>query len=71
MSTTLINIGLIDIIDIDLVGHNTLNPRRKYWHTLGDTMDNIGASTLGQVGKLLVYTIYKLIPDEMNQQQPA
>ncbi|MGE3800845.1 MAG: M28 family peptidase [Candidatus Kapaibacterium sp.] len=64
-------IPTIDIIDIDLVGHKTLNPRRKYWHTLGDTMDNIEAATLGQVGKLLVYTIYKLIPDEMNQQRPA
>ena len=64
------HIPTIDIIDIDLVGHNSPNPRRQYWHTQNDTMENISAETLGQVGRLLVYTIYKMVPVELNN-RPA
>jgi peptidase M28-like protein len=55
-------IKTINIIDIDLIGHKSTNERRKYWHTLDDTIDNLSAETLGNVGKLLCYTIYGLRP---------
>ncbi|MCE2502907.1 MAG: M28 family peptidase [Chlorobi bacterium] len=71
MLNQIARIPTIDIIDTDLVGHNSPDPRRRYWHTHKDTMDNIGVETLEQVGKLLVYTIYKLIPAELNQTQPS
>lgn len=56
-------IKTIDIIDANLVGNNTGgDPRRQYWHTTDDTIDKVNAGTLESVGRLLVYTIYKLIP---------
>ncbi len=55
-------IPTIDIIDSDLVGNHSPNPRRSYWHTHRDTLDNISSETLGAVGKLLVHMIYKLAP---------
>lgn len=50
----------IDIIDIDLVGARTPNPRRNYWHSQNDNMDNIGRETLRQVGSVLVQLLYSL-----------
>lgn len=50
----------IDIIDIDLVGASTPNPRRNYWHTQSDDMRNISKETLGQVGRVLVRLVYSL-----------
>ncbi len=44
----------IDIIDVNLVGQNVQNPRRKYWHTTHDTIDNISVETLGCVGQCLL-----------------
>lgn len=44
----------IDIIDVNLVGQNVQNPRRKYWHTTHDTIENISAETLGCVGQCLL-----------------
>lgn len=55
-------IRTIDIIDGQLVGALTNDERRKYWHTTGDTMDKISAETLGAVGKLLAYVVYKVVP---------
>ncbi|MCX6151722.1 MAG: M28 family peptidase [Ignavibacteriales bacterium] len=50
----------IDIVDIDLIGANTPNKRRNYWHTSLDTIDNIGKETLQQVGDVLTHLIYSL-----------
>jgi hypothetical protein len=63
------HIPTIDIIDADLVGHDPNDPRRQYWHTHKDTMDNISADALGDVGTVLTYLVYKVIPDRL--QQPA
>lgn len=53
-------IKIIDIIDADLIGADTMNPRRNYWHTQNDTIENIGLNTLGEVGRLLTHLIYSL-----------
>jgi hypothetical protein len=53
-------ISTIDIIDSDLVGANTSDERRKYWHTQKDDMDNISKETLQQVGNVLTNLIYSL-----------
>lgn len=58
------HIPTLDIIDADLVGHKSSDPRRKYWHTHKDDMENIGAATLEEVGKLLVYTVYRWLPEQ-------
>ncbi len=57
-------IPTIDIIDGALVGHNDPDPRRQYWHTSDDDMDNISSKTLGEVGRLLTYIIYRVVPDQ-------
>ncbi len=56
---------VIDIIDQDLVGHNTTDPERKYWHTHNDTMKNISAATLDEVGTLLLTLIYDRLPKKI------
>jgi glutaminyl-peptide cyclotransferase len=53
-------IRTVDIIDIELIGADTPDPRRNYWHTNNDTMENISAETLQQVGDVLVNIIYSL-----------
>ena len=53
-------IRTIDIIDIDLVGANSPNKRRNYWHTQSDNMENIGKETLQNVGDVLTHFIYSL-----------
>lgn len=50
----------IDIIDIELVGADTPNERRNYWHTHNDTMENIEIKTLHSIGDVLVHLIYSL-----------
>ena len=50
----------IDIIDAELVGANTPVKRRNYWHTQGDTMENIGKNALQQVGDVITHLIYSL-----------
>ncbi len=52
-------IPAINIIDQKLIGHQDSNPRRHYWHTLADTIDNISAETLAAVGQTLVELIYR------------
>ena len=59
------HIPTLDIIDADLVGHKSSDPRRKYWHTHKDDMENISAATLEEVGKLLVYTVYRWLPEQV------
>jgi len=57
---SLIDVGIpaIDIIDMELVGNRSSNPRRRYWHTQYDTMDNLSPETLGSVGTVLTHLIY-------------
>ena len=61
--TPLNNAGLrtIDIIDAQLVGADESLGRRAYWHTLHDTMDNIGEETISDVGKTVTNFIYSLV----------
>ncbi len=53
-------IRTVDIIDAELVGADTPNKRRNYWHSENDTMQNISEETLQQVGDVLTYFIYSL-----------
>lgn len=55
------NIPTIDIIDIEMVGNNSADPSRQYWHTHEDTLEKIGEESLSDVGRVLVYTIYRLV----------
>jgi len=48
----------IDIIDVNLVGQTDKNPRRKYWHTTHDTIENISAETLQCVGQCVLEYVY-------------
>jgi glutaminyl-peptide cyclotransferase len=50
----------IDIIDAELVGADTPIERRNYWHSDRDTMENISAGTLQQVGSVLVTLLYSI-----------
>ncbi|MCS7170299.1 MAG: M28 family peptidase [Candidatus Kapabacteria bacterium] len=52
----------IVIIDAELVGNRSPNPRRRYWHTLRDTPQNISQGTLRAVGQTLVEWLYKAAP---------
>ncbi|MFM2133957.1 MAG: hypothetical protein RL156_1238 [Bacteroidota bacterium] len=56
----LIEIGIpaIDIIDMELIGNQSKDPRRHYWHTQYDTMDNIGERTLYSVANVLLHLVY-------------
>jgi len=53
-------IRTVDIIDLELIGADTPKERRNYWHTNNDTMENISAETLQDVGNVLVNIIYSL-----------
>ncbi len=53
-------IRTVDIIDADLIGADTPNKRRNYWHSENDTMENISEETLQQVGDVLTYLLYSL-----------
>ncbi len=50
----------VDIIDAELVGADTPVERRNYWHSDRDTIDNISAGTLQQVGNVLVTLLYSI-----------
>jgi len=50
----------INIVDSDLIGADSANERRNYWHTQNDTMENISKETLEQVGEVLTHLIYSL-----------
>jgi hypothetical protein len=53
-------IKTINIIDSDLIGADTGNERRNYWHTQNDDMKNIGVETLSEVGAVLTKLVYSL-----------
>jgi len=55
---TTAGIKTANIIDAELIGHKSLNSRRQYWHTHGDTPANCSPSTLGRVGKVLLHVVY-------------
>ena len=55
----------VDIIDGDLVGHQSSDPNRKYWHTLDDLPKHISRETMGEVGKLLLTLIYQQLPQDV------
>ncbi len=59
---TMTGIRMIDIIDAELVGQQSEDPERKYWHSLQDTNEHCSASTLGHLGAVLVQLIYGLQP---------
>ncbi|KAB2908630.1 MAG: M28 family peptidase [Ignavibacteriales bacterium] len=53
-------IKTIDIIDADLVGGDSSNPRRGYWHTTQDDLSNISIEALYDIGRVLTGFIYSL-----------
>lgn len=53
-------IKIINIIDAKLIGGDPQNPRRNYWHTQKDTLENISKVTLKEIGALLNHLIYSL-----------
>lgn len=55
-----VGIRTINIIDAGLIGADSRDPRRNYWHTLKDDMSNISASTLYDLGKVLTGFLYSL-----------
>lgn len=55
-----VGIRTIDIIDAGLIGADSKDPRRNYWHTLKDDMSNISASTLYDLGRVLTGFLYSL-----------
>jgi len=55
-----VGIRTINIIDAGLIGADSKDPRRNYWHTLKDNMDNISASTLYDLGRVLTGFLYSL-----------
>lgn len=59
---TLAGIKTIDIIDVELIGHQSGDPMRKYWHTRDDVPSHCSKETLGSIGKLLCYIIYGIRP---------
>jgi hypothetical protein len=52
-------IQCIDLIDIDLVGNDTKDQNRNYWHSLRDTPDRCSKESLKAVGEVLLELIYK------------
>lgn len=53
-------IKTLNIIDAGLVGANSADPRRNYWHTLNDDMRNISMLTLYDLGRVLTGFLYSL-----------
>ncbi len=52
-------IRMIDIIDSELIGGDTINPERNYWHTHRDTPDRCSPQSLESIGTLLAHLIYQ------------
>lgn len=55
-----VGVRTINIIDAGLIGADSRDPRRNYWHTLKDDMSNISASTLYDLGRVLTGFLYSL-----------
>jgi len=51
-------IPCIDIIDIDLIGNESNDSSRNYWHTLRDTPERCSKESLKVVGDVLLQLIY-------------
>jgi hypothetical protein len=56
-------IKTINIIDVNLVGNIDPNPRRQYWHTSQDTIDNISSQTLADIGNVLLDFLFTTSQD--------
>jgi hypothetical protein len=56
-------IKTINIIDVNLVGNIDPNPRRQYWHTSQDTIDNISSQTLADIGTVLLDFLFTTSQD--------
>lgn len=52
-------IPAIVIVDSELIEHRSTNPRRRYWHTQSDSMENISAHTIEAVGRVLTQFLYE------------
>ena len=52
-------ISCINIIDVELVGGDSYNEERNYWHTHDDTPDRCSKESLKVVGDVLLELIYK------------
>jgi len=55
---TVAGIKTINIVDAVLVGHNTDDPRRQYWHTLQDLPAQCAPAPLADVGQVLLSIIF-------------
>ncbi len=53
-------IPAVNIIDQLLIGHQDPDPRRHYWHTLNDTIENISPATLKVVGQTVLQWVYHI-----------
>jgi glutaminyl-peptide cyclotransferase len=47
------------IIDLELIGYDGPDERRRYWHTSNDTPDQISPASLAAVGTVLTHIIYR------------
>ena len=56
-------IRTINIIDVNLVGNIDPNPRRQYWHTSQDVIDNISPNTLADIGNILLDFLFTKAQD--------
>jgi hypothetical protein len=45
------------------VGNIDPNPRRQYWHTSQDTIDNISSQTLADIGNVLLDFLFTTSQD--------
>ena len=61
---TVAGIKTVNIIDAAHVGHDRSSERRRYWHTIDDLPHHCSASTLEEVGTLLMYLVYGLTGGE-------
>jgi glutaminyl-peptide cyclotransferase len=47
------------IIDLELIGYNGPDERRRYWHTTYDTPEQVSPQSLAAVGTVLTHIIYR------------
>lgn len=59
---TVAGIKTINIVDAELVGQNTQDPRRQYWHTLQDLPSQCSPAPLTDVGQVLLSIIFGMQP---------
>jgi len=66
---TVAGIKTINIVDAELVGQNTSDPRRQYWHTLDDLPSQCSPAPLSDVGQLLLSVIFGMHTTEHHEIQ--